>query len=355
MQSSTTHPWSIQSAKQWHDSTDWLIGCNYLPRTAINQLEMWQEETFDETVLKEELQWAGSLGFNTVRVFLHDLLWKQDPAGFLDRIDRFLEIAARNGVGAMLVFFDSCWHPFPRLGKQPEPEPGVHNPGWLQSPGVPILKEASRFAGLEDYVKGVMTRFANDSRVQIWDIWNEPDNPNTTSRGSRDLGEQKAEIVLPYLKQAFQWAREALPSQPLTSAIWLGDWRKEETMKPLERAQIELSDVVSFHNYNGSAELEQRIVQLQRYDRPLICSEFMARPTGSTFQDALPVLKRHGVGAYCWGFVTGRSQTRYAWRSWQEPYEEEPKTWFHDVLHSDGSPYCQEEASFLRSITGTVK
>jgi hypothetical protein len=76
----------------------------------------------------------------------------------------------------------------------------------------------------------------------------------------------------------------------------------------------------------------------------------MARGTGSTFQEALPVLQRHGVAAYNWGFVAGRSQTNYPWGSWQQPYASEPPLWFHDILRPDGSPYRDEEVAFLRSI-----
>lgn len=344
--------WTPRASLAWQKEHPWLVGCNYMPQNAINQLEMWQVETFDEKMIDTELGWAKSLGFNSVRVFLHDLLWHQDAKGFLKRIDRFLSIAKKRGIGAMIVFFDSCWHPFPHPGKQRDPEPGVHNSYWLQSPGLTVLRDPAAFDRLEDYVTGVVKHFADDPRVQVWDIWNEPDNPNHASRGTRDLGHRKADIVAPLMSRAFDWARAGKPSQPLTTGIWLGDWRSDDSLRMFEKLQIDLSDVVSFHCYGHPDDLETRINQLRRFGRPLLCTEYMARGPGSTFEGSLPLLKEHHVGAYNWGFVQGKSQTYFPWDSWQHPYPPEPALWFHDIFRSDGTPYRQDEVDFIRSVTG---
>ena len=105
------------------------------------------------------------------------------PPGFKKRIDTFLGIAAKHKIRPMLVLFDSCWDPFPKLGPQRAPKPGVHNSGWMQSPGAEALKDRSQYPRLEAYVKGVVGAFANDDRVLAWDVWNEPDNPNRSSYG----------------------------------------------------------------------------------------------------------------------------------------------------------------------------
>src|SRR6187397_483486 len=115
--------WSEQQARDWYAKQSWLVGANYNPASAINQLEMWQAETFDPKRIDLELGWAEGLGFNTMRVFLHDIPWKTDSAGFLKRIDAFLDIAAKHKIRPMFVFFDSCWNPNPKAGKQPEPKP----------------------------------------------------------------------------------------------------------------------------------------------------------------------------------------------------------------------------------------
>lgn len=341
--------WSVEQSLTWARGRPLLVGANYLPRNAINQLELWQAETWSPQVIDEELGWAESLGFNSMRVFLHDLMWQRDPSAFLDRIDGFLAIAARHGIGAMFVLFDSCWFPFPYPGKQRDPEPGVHNSFWLQSPGVAVLRDPARFDALEGYVAGVVGRFRDDARVQVWDIWNEPDNANKASRGSRDLGESKSAIVQPLLEKAFAWARDAEPAQPLTSGVWHGDWSSEEKLEPMARTQVENSDVISFHSYAPPDQLARCIESLGRYQRPLLCTEYMARPIGSTLESCLPLLREHGIGAYNWGFVAGKSQTYYPWDSWQTPYPPEPAVWFHDILRGDGTPYRESEATFLRS------
>src|SRR6185503_19653359 len=148
--------WSEQQARDWYAKQPWLLGSNYNPASAINQLEMWQADSFDPKRIDLELGWAESLGMNTMRVFLHDLLWKQDPEGFKKRLDTFLGIAAKHKIKPMLVLFDSVWDPNPQLGKQRVPRPGVHNSGWLQSPGAKALQDPAEYPRLEAYVKGVV-------------------------------------------------------------------------------------------------------------------------------------------------------------------------------------------------------
>jgi hypothetical protein len=347
--------WSAKRAQKWYEDQPWFVGCNYAPRNAINQLEMWQKETFSPDLIDEELGWAASLGFNSVRVFLHDLLWEQDSRGFLRRMDQFLRIAKRHGIGAMVVFFDSVWHPFPHLGRQREPEPGVHNSGWVQSPGVSVLRDEKRFDALGEYVTGVVRHFADDPRVHVWDVWNEPDNSNSMSYGPRDLGAGKAEVVERLLPRVFQWARAGKPSQPLTCGVWAGEWMNDQTLKPYEKVQLENSDVVSFHCYGLADEVEKRIGHLQANGRPMFCTEYMSRGSGSTFETVLPVLHKHRVGAYNWGFVAGKTQTNYPWDSWQRPYTVEPDPWFHEIFRPDGEPYGEQEVATIRLLTGVPK
>src|SRR6266700_803685 len=147
--------WSEARANEWHQHQPWLVGSNFLPATAINELEMWQADTFDPQEIDKELGWAEGLGMNTMRVFLHDLLWQQDPAGFKKRIDSFLNIAAKHQIRPVFVLFDSCWDPYPKLGPQHPPVPGVHNSGWVQSPGATALADPNKEARIRAYVEGV--------------------------------------------------------------------------------------------------------------------------------------------------------------------------------------------------------
>ncbi|MBI5383100.1 MAG: 1,4-beta-xylanase [Verrucomicrobia bacterium] len=344
-------PWSVDKANQWLDQRGWLVGCNFGPSSAINQLEMFQADSFDLATIDRELGWAESLGFNSVRVFLHHLLWEQDAKGFLERLDRFLAVADKHRIGVMFVLFDSCWDPFPKLGQQRAPKPHVHNSGWMQTPGADVLKDPSKHDALRAYVVGVVGRFAKDSRVQVWDVWNEPDNTNRSSYGHLEP-KNKPDLVLPLLRKTFVWTRDAKPSQPLTSGVWIGTWADPAKLSPTERVQLENSDVISFHSYAKPDELQQCVQNLRRYQRPILCTEYMARPNGSTFDPHLGWMKAQRVAAYNWGFVAGKTQTIYPWDSWQKTYTAEPPVWFHDIFRADGTPYIAKEVEYIRSVTG---
>jgi hypothetical protein len=347
--------WTEKKANDWYATQPFLVGSNFTPASAINELEMWQADTFDPQRIDLELGWAESIGMNTMRVFLHDLLWQQDAAGFKRRLEQFLQIAARHNIKPMFVLFDSCWDPFPALGRQHAPVPGVHNSGWVQSPGAIALQDPAQYPRLEAYVKGVVGAFARDKRILAWDIWNEPDN---TNGGSYNASEpmKKTDIVLALLPRVFAWAREAGPEQPLTSGVWKDDWSSEEKLGAMERIQLGLSDVITFHNYDAADEFEKRIKWLQRYNRPLLCTEYMARGNKSTFQGSLPVAKKYKVAAINWGLVAGKTQTFLPWDSWQHPYVgREPTIWFHEVFRTDGTPYKQEEVDLIKLLTGKTK
>lgn len=344
--------WSEAKANDWYTQQPWLVGANFVPSNAVNELEMWQADTFDPKEIDREFEWAQGIGMNTMRVFLHNLLWEQDPAGFQKRVDQFLAIASAHHIRPIFVLFDSCWDPDPKLGPQRPPIPGVHNSGWVQAPGRQILKDSAQYPRLKAYVQGIVGAFASDQRVLAWDVWNEPDNTNGSSYGRLEP-DNKADLVLALLPQVFAWAREAHPIQPLTSGVWKGDWSALERMSPMARVQITQSDVITFHDYEWPENFEARIRMLQQYHRPIICTEYMARGAGSVFDLALPLAKQYHVGAINWGLVKGRSQTYLPWDSWQHPYiAETPTVWFHDVFYEDGTPYRVREAELIRAETG---
>jgi hypothetical protein len=342
--------WTEKAANDWYAKQPWLVGSNYIPANAINELEMWQADSFDPQRIDLELGWAESIGLNTMRVFLHDLPWQQDPEGFRKRIDTFLKIAAKHHIKPLFVLFDSCWDAIPQLGKQRDPRPGVHNSGWVQSPGTKALQDQGQYSRLERYVKGVLGAYAKDDRILGWDVWNEPDNSN----GGRDgdlKPETKTEIVLKLLPRVFEWARAMHPTQPLTSGVWKGDWSSPEKLSTVEKIQIELSDVISFHSYDKSEEFEKRVLWLQQYHRPILCTEYMARSNGSTFQGTLPIARKYRVAAINWGLVAGKTQTYFPWDSWEHPYvDREPAMWFHEIFHTNGRPYDEQEVTFIEEI-----
>ncbi|WP_233074221.1 cellulase family glycosylhydrolase [Flavobacterium sp. IB48] len=327
--------WTSEQANEWYAKQPWLVGANYIPSTAINQLEMWQAESFDPKRIDQELGWAENIGMNTMRVYLHDLLHKQDAKGFYKRMNIFLRIAEKHHIKILFVLFDSCWNPFPVLGKQKPPRPFVHNSGWVQSPGREALEDSAQYARLEKYVRETISEFKNDERILGWDLWNEPDNMTGQAFGAVET-KDKVKLIFPLLKKIFIWARESNPSQPLTSGLWIGDWSDPKKMLPMHKMQIEQSDVISFHNYDKPKDLLKVIKQLQRYGKPLLCTEYMARTNGSTFEGFLPIGQKYKIAMFNWGLVDGKTQTKYDWYSWINKYDSEPKVWFHDVFHTDG-------------------
>ena len=323
--------WSLEKANAWYKEHQWITGANFLPSTAINQLEMWQAETFDPETIDRELGWAEGIGFNTMRVYLHSLAWKGDAEGFKKRVGDYLAIANKHGIKTIFVFFDDCWNKVPSPGKQPEPKPGVHNSGWVQDPGQPMSSDTTLFPQLEKYVKDVMTHFSKDKRILLWDLYNEPGNSG------------KKDSSLPLLKKVFQWAREVNPEQPISVGLWAWDLEK------LNAFQLQNSDVLTYHNYEDP-QWHLRVIELLKANgKPMICTEYMARTRNSRFSNVLPLLKKHNIGAINWGFVAGKSNTIYAWDT---PIADgsQPDEWFHDIYFPDGTPYRQDEVNLIKKL-----
>jgi len=351
--SAQTARWPEQKANAWYAQQPWLVGSNYVPASAINQLEMWQAATFDPVEIDKEFAWAEAMGMNTMRVFLHDLLWQQDSVGFKKRIDQFLAIASRHHIRPLFVLFDSVWDPLPQLGPQHPPIQGVHNSGWVQSPGAKALADPGQYPRLKAYVLGVVGAFAKDDRVLAWDVWNEPGVDNAGSYPKTELRDKTARVTA-LLPQAFAWARAANPAQPLTSGVWgIDTLRDGANLGDLHRIQLRESDIITFHNYSWPEYFKRQVTWLKQHNRPVICTEFMARPVGSTFDAVLPIGQEQKVGMINWGFVAGKTQTYLPWNSWQHPYVlDQPTVWHHEVLRPDGTPYRQAEVDLIRQLTG---
>ena len=339
--------WPADRANAWYQAQGWLVGANYITANAVNQLEMFQPSTYEPRRIDGELRVARQIGFNTVRVFLHDLLWAQDRQGFASRLAQFVAIAASHGIKPLFVLFDSCWDPHPMLGPQRAPVRGVHNSGWVQSPGADRIDDPRYSGVLQDYVTGVLGLFRNDNRVLGWDLWNEPDNPARVYRKVERADKQQ--LVAALLPQVFQWARSVNPVQPLTSGVWQGTWGSGRSA--ISGIQLDNSDVITFHSYGKPDEFDARIDELAPLGRPILCTEYLARPLGSTVEGILPIAKRRNVGAINWGLVAGKTQAYLPWDSWDHPYPETPKVWFSDLLRPDGQPYRASEIQTIRTLT----
>ena len=329
--------WTPEEATAWYAEQGWRSGCNYVPATAINQIEMWSADTYDHAQIDKELGWAGELGFNTMRVFLSSVVWSHDAEGLKKRMDDFLDICKSHGIKPFFVFFDDCWDPESSYGPQRAPVPGKHNSGWVKDPSKSLRADTtSLFPMLEAYVKDIVGSFRNDDRVLMWDLYNEP--------GNGKFGNES----LPLLRNAFKWAREAGNTQPLTSGIWTTD------LKDLNRAQLDLSDVSSYHGYGPALVHRAAYDTLSLLGRPVFCTEYMARKFGGTFQDNLPVMKELNISAINWGFVAGKTNTNFAWDDLR-PDGKEPELWFHDILRQDGSPFSEEEIACIKQVNGVAE
>jgi len=324
--------WSIEKAHQWQKDNGWLRGSNFNPSTAINQLETWQAATFDTTTINRELGWAQGIGLNVMRVFLHHVAWEVDKEGLKKRMNTYLNISSRHGIKTIFVFFDDCWNPTYKAGKQPDPKPGVHNSGWIRDPGDLLYSDPSLIKILESYVKDILTTFREDKRIAMWDLYNEAGN---SAYGNKSLQ---------LLMTVFKWGREINPSQPLTSGVY------SLNLKDFNHFIVENADIITYHNYDDPARHQAAIDTLKRYGRPLVCTEYMARRNNSLFTNIMPILKANGVGAINWGLVAGKSNTKYAW---DEPIPDgsEPKIWFHEIFRPDGTPYKQEEVDLIKKLT----
>jgi len=328
--------WTVARAVAWQKQQPWLVGCNFLPSTAVNDIEMWQKETFDPQTIERELGWAHSLGFNSVRVFLNFVVWQADPEGLKQRFGEFLALAHRQGITTMPVLFDDCNFAgcVAAAGRQPEPVPGVHNSQWVSSPPLALVTNQAAWPALERYVKDLVGAFGQDARVVVWDLYNEP--------GNSRMGAQSQPLV----EVAFAWARATQPVQPLTCAVW-ADFKA-----PLSRRMLELSDVVSFHGYDKCAGIEAKLKACSASGRPVLCTEWLRRQTGNTFEALLPLFCERKIGCWNWGLVAGRTQTYFPWGSPRNGPE--PKVWQHDLLHRDGQPYDAAEIECIRRTTAVT-
>jgi len=342
-----TQRWSKAKANEWYAAQPWLVGFNFLPSTAVNSVEMWQEATFDPATIDRELGWAEETGFNSCRVFLNFVVWEDDRDGLLHRIDRFLAIAATHGISVMPVLFDDCAFAAkgatgtvnPKAGPQAEPIPGVHNSRWVPCPGPAMVRDPSTYPRLEAYLNDVIGRFAEDDRILLWDLYNEP--------GNSGLGDESFDLV----EAAFGWAWEVAPTQPLT--VGTAGCQVVPPGGKIDTRRLELSDVNTFHTYGPRAALAADIARFKRYGRPALCTEWMARTLGSNWETDLPLLKQERVGCYHWGLVKGRSQTHYPWST--EPWPQEPDVWFCDLFDTDGTPYDKKEVRTISILTGRIK
>ena len=349
-----TPQWTPNTASEWYARQPWIIGANYIQSNTVNQIEMWQQDTFDGDRIDMELGWAESLGINTLRVSLSETVWERDPGGLQSRMGKLLKIADKHRMKVIFVLFDSSGDPYPEPGRQHQPKPGIRNSLWVQSPGARGLTDQKGVETALNYAEDIVAAFSIDKRVLAWDVWNEPDNTNAQTYPNSELP-NKVEVVRNLLPKVFQYARAGIPTQPVTSGLWKGDWSSTATLTPIEKVQIELSDFISFQNYEGPGEFEKRVNWLKTYHRPVVCTGFLARNQGSSIEAILPIALKYDVGALVGDLVQGKTQRWLPFDSWQNPYVgREPSIWTQDLFRTTGPLYREEDADVIKRMVASA-
>lgn len=330
--------WSTDKAWTWYQKHPWVCGFNYIPANAINYTAMWDKTSFSPELIDKELDLAESTGFNTLRVVLQFMVWENDPKYFRETFAKFLSICTKHKIKVMPAFFDDCVfgeNDDPSLGKQPEPREGWYAWAWSPSPGHTMVKDTNSYYRLEKYVKDVIGTFKNDTTILAWDLYNEP-SVSALSDNS-----------YPLVRKVFKWARDINPLQPLTIAYWNGD-------QALDDIIFGNSDIITFHCYSSKEEVEKLITKLKKHQRPIICSEWLNRPMGSTVESVLPVFFNENVGCLHWGLVNGKTQTQLPWghRPANLPYN---RIWQHDLYTNDYKVYSPYEMVMFKTLIAKSK
>lgn len=354
--------WTEQQAHQWYESLPWLVGFNYLPRSAVNWTEMWQAETFDPAIIGQELAWASQLGYNCLRTNLPYIVWEHDRDGLLQRIDQFLSLAKLNNLRVMLCLFDDCGfsgeEPF--VGRQKAPVPFLHNSQAAASPGRKTVMNKATWGNLKQYVQDIINRFGNDERIFIWDLYNEPGNTMVfTLDGDKPVSAKLEAYSLELMELAFAWVRELAPLQPLTVGGWhvpvLEDAEYSDILAhPIDKRAFELSDIISFHSYCKLDRMQMVLYIVGSYQRPLLCTEWLARHVKSEFNTHVPFFAKHKIGIFQWGLVEGKTQTTYPWPIVTKNTPDWQHLKFHDVMDSNGNVFYPQEIELLNSYQHNI-
>ena len=345
--------WSKEKAWDWYNSKPWFRGCNYLPSDCCNRIAMWQELDFEKHLetMDRELALAASIGFNSIRVILEYIVYKEEHDSFMERFERFLTVAAKHGITVMVCFGNDCT--VPKDSKYKAPYIGVqtydlgYHGGRKNSPhgsnpnavGYSLLDEPESAKIFFNMVEEFVSKYKNDERICIWDLFNEPGNAN------RDT------ISVPHVQRMFDIARSCNPIQPLTSGVWTNP----SNPKPAEVTAMENSDIISFHSYWKLPVSVCFIEELKEWGRPLIITEWLHRCVYNTVEEMFPLFYLEKIGCWNWGFVAGPSQTyepwELTWACYEKGQEVDVTRWQHDLFRPSLRPYDPKEIEIIRKFT----
>ena len=348
--------WTKEKAWQWYNARPWLRGCNFMGSDCANRIDQWQEWGFEERLetADRELKLAAETGFNTIRIIVEFAVWDQQHDGFMERFDRYLSTAWKYGISSMVVFGNDCMQPKeftkPVVFGPQHYDWGYHggrkNSQHQQNAnmGYHLLDEPELAVKHYEMVREIMTKYKDDPRICIWDLYNEPGN------AKRDP------VTLPHVKKFFEIAREVNPSQPITSCVWRFHFDEEEniTISEVEQFCADNSDIISYHSYGDYAHEMLKIKYLKQFGRPIVNTEWLARMQHNTVEEMFPLFYLEKIGCYNWGFVAGKYQTYEPWNGIWQRWEQggardiDFKVWFHDLYRPALHPYDPHEIELIQ-------
>lgn len=345
--------WSKERAWQWYNEQPWIRGYNGYPSNCVNRIAMWQEYEHEEVFkqIEYEFNLAKETGFNAVRAIIQFECWYYQHDSFMNNLEEYFTLADKYGLKVMLTLGNDCTVPKEKFkpvvfGKQNVDwgyhsgiKAGPHSAG-LVGPGYCLLDDPEIEPKYYEMVDELAAKYCKDTRLQIWDVWNEPGN------GRRDNLSMKA------MKKFFEIIRSHNPIQPLTADCWsyTDDFMPKREM---EKVAVELSDVITFHYYGSYENMIIIIENLKKYGRPLINNEWLNRIAGNDVKELFPLFYLEKIGSYHWGLIAGYSQTYEPWGHYFVDYLKEGSTldltkWQHDIYRFNGLPYDVKEINTIK-------
>ena len=345
--------WSKERIWAWYNSRPWIRGCNYMSADCANRVDQWQELGFEERLAttEQELALMAQTGYNSIRIILEFIVWKEQHDGFMARFERYLQVCAKYGISCMVVFGNDCMRPkgleVNRIGEQ-SVDWGYHGGRKLSQHGslgvgYSLLDEPELALEHYEMVREIVTKYKDDERILIWDVFNEPGN---TGRGN---------MSLPHMLKYVEIIREIDPIQPITAAVYtMASKKVVDNLNEIEKAALDCSDIVSYHDYSPYENNIEILYELKKLGRPILNTEWLARCLGNNVEEMFPLFFLEKIGCYNWGFVAGKYQTYEPWNTVWERYEKDPNLkwdftkWFHDLYRPNHRPYNPAEIKLIR-------
>lgn len=351
--------WSKEKAWDWYNSRSWIRGCNFMSSDCANRVDQWQEFGFEERfeTTRRELQLVKETGFNSIRIIPEFIVWLKEHDGFMERFERYIAEADKNGISCMVVLGNDCMPPKEEalkrmnLGEQ-HVDWGYHGGrkvsqhGKFSGAGYSLLDDEEYALKYYEFVREIVTKYKDDERIIIWDVFNEPGNSNRKS------------MSLPHMMKFFEIIRNIDPIQPLTVGIWTQTVNFDNLLE-IEKIGLENSDIITYHNYNSYENNIEEMHLLKKLGRPVINTEWLARCSKNTVEEMFPLYFLEKIGCYCWGFVAGKYQTYEPWNGVWDGYKENPEAyrdfdfskWLHDLYRPSLNPYVPMEIELIKRFS----